>query len=133
MWLIAVLAALAGGTALFVASLWVAKQHRVRARHDPHSHYKAIVEQGHDGIVIVDPTTQRIEFCNTAFTTRLGYSQDDTAALGLADIFVDASLAADALTRRLLDVNSGGMLQIQQRCKNGSLVDVDVRRTLPLG
>ena len=114
------MAALAGA-ALGAVRRYLRRQRAVDAR------YKAIIDQTNDGIVIVDSSTDQVQYCNPAFLTRLGYTGAEVASLTLGDIFADGSASTESVLGRLHDVDSRLAINLQQRCKNGSLVDIEVR------
>jgi diguanylate cyclase (GGDEF)-like protein/PAS domain S-box-containing protein len=109
------------GTALAAFRRYVSHQKSVDAR------YKAIIDQANDGIVIVDAQTQAVLYTNPAFLNRLGYTDAEAKALTLRDIFADGNTAPESVLARLRDVNSPMALNMQQRCKNGNLIDSEVR------
>ena len=65
-----------GFLAVLTAALAVTLSLRQYFRHrrTVDSRYKAIIDQTHDGIVIVDSATHRIQYCNPAFLARIGYT-----------------------------------------------------------
>ena len=89
--------------------------------------YKAIIDQTHDGIVIVDAAAYQVQYCNPAFLARVGYSSEEALALTLADLFADGDAAADSVLARLRNADSKLAVNVQQRCKGGALVDIEVR------
>jgi len=89
--------------------------------------YKAIIDQTSDGIVMADAATQRIEYCNPALLARLGYTAAEVTALTLQDIFADGAATPDSVLRRLRNVDSRLALPLQQRCKSGAFIDIEVR------
>jgi diguanylate cyclase (GGDEF)-like protein/PAS domain S-box-containing protein len=111
---------LAGGV-LFALKRHFRHQRSVDAR------YKAIIDQTNDGIVIVDSATHQVQYCNPAFLARLGYTSDEAAALTLPDIFADGTASSESVLARLRNADSRLALNIQQRCKNGALIDIEVR------
>jgi diguanylate cyclase (GGDEF)-like protein/PAS domain S-box-containing protein len=117
---IAILAALAL-IALLACKLYVRRQTSVDAR------YKAIIDQANDGIVIVDAGAQTVLYTNPAFVNRLGYTADEAQALTLRDIFADGAATPECVLARLRDANSQMAINMQQRCKNGTLIDIEVR------
>ena len=116
----AILAALAL-IALPACKFYIRRQTSIDAR------YKAIIDQANDGIVIVDADTQTISYTNPAILSRLGYTADEARGLTLRDIFVDGAAAPDSVLARLRDANSRMAINMQQRCKNGMLIDIEVR------
>jgi len=109
------------GIGLAAFKRYTRRQNSVDAR------YKAIIDQANDAIVIVDAQTQAVLYTNPAFLSRLGYAAGEAQALTLRDIFADGAATADSVLARLGDANSQLALNMQQRCKNGSFVDIEVR------
>jgi diguanylate cyclase (GGDEF)-like protein/PAS domain S-box-containing protein len=99
----------------------------MRRRKSSDSHYKAIIDQANDGIVIVDARTQTVVYANPAFLGRLGCTNAEAQALTLRDIFADGAATPESMLTRLRDTNSQMALSMQLRCKNGSFIDVEVR------
>jgi diguanylate cyclase (GGDEF)-like protein/PAS domain S-box-containing protein len=120
-YVIAALLVLLSAAALF------AFKHHARRQKSVDARYKAIIDQANDGIVIVDAQTQQVLYTNPAFLERLGYSGIEAEALTLRDIFADGVAAPENVLARLRDANSQMALNMQQRCKNGNLVDIEVR------
>jgi diguanylate cyclase (GGDEF)-like protein/PAS domain S-box-containing protein len=88
--------------------------------------YKALIDQANDGVVIVDAESLRVQYANPAFLRCLGYSSEEAKTLTLLDIFADGEGDADGLLSRL-KVPGQMALNLQQRCKNGALLDAEVR------
>ncbi|HTC38392.1 MAG TPA: EAL domain-containing protein [Steroidobacteraceae bacterium] len=89
--------------------------------------YKALIDQANDGIVIVDSHTFQVLYTNPAFLNRLGYSNEEAQSLTLTDIFADRDATPDSVLARLIEADSQMALNMQQRCKNGSFFDTEVR------
>jgi diguanylate cyclase (GGDEF)-like protein/PAS domain S-box-containing protein len=89
--------------------------------------YKALIDQANDGIVIVDSHTYQVLYTNPAFLSRLGYSNEEAQSLTLTDIFADRDATPDSVLARLIEADSQMALNMQQRCKNGSFFDTEVR------
>jgi diguanylate cyclase (GGDEF)-like protein/PAS domain S-box-containing protein len=104
-----------------------ALQRYFRAQRSVDARYKAIIDQTNDGIVIVDAATHHVQYCNPAFLARLGYESADAAALTLTDLFADGNASAAAVLARLRNADAAMALNMQQRCKNGTFVDIEVR------
>jgi diguanylate cyclase (GGDEF)-like protein/PAS domain S-box-containing protein len=107
--------------AFFALPRYLRRQRSVDAR------YKAIIDQTNDGIVIVDSSTHRVQYCNPAFLARLGYTGAEAAALTLPEIFADGNASTESVLARLRNVDSRMALNMQQRCKSGALIDIEVR------
>ncbi|MEA3151956.1 MAG: hypothetical protein QOD56_2895 [Gammaproteobacteria bacterium] len=119
-----VLAVLLAGLA---AAMFITLRLYMRRRHSVDAPYKAIIDQTNDGIVIVDSSTHHIQYCNPAFLARLGYTDAEVTALTLSDIFADGSASRENVLARLRNVDSRLALNLQQRCKSGALIDIEVR------
>jgi diguanylate cyclase (GGDEF)-like protein/PAS domain S-box-containing protein len=109
-----------------VIALVAFKRHAGRQK-SVDARYKAIIDQANDGIVIVDALTQAVLYTNPAFLSRLGYTDVEAQALTLRDIFADGTATPEVVLVRLRDANSQMAINMQQRCKNGSLIDIEVR------
>ena len=123
--------ALLAFAALLSAALAAAAVYGVKAylrhRRSVDSRYKAIIDQTNDGIVIVDAESLKVQYCNPAFLARIGYSENESADLSLTDIFADAGSSPDTMLERLKDADPKRSLDLQLRCKGGTLVDIEVR------
>jgi diguanylate cyclase (GGDEF)-like protein/PAS domain S-box-containing protein len=118
----AILALLAIGAAAGIGlRRYVRHQRSVDAR------YKALIDQANDGIVIVDAITYQVLYTNPAFLNRLGYTNEEAQSLTLADIFADGNATPENVLGRLIEADSQMAMTMQQRCKNGSFFDTEVR------
>jgi len=85
--------------------------------------FKSLVKQASEGIVIVDFKDKRILEGNAAFYNLLGITPDEGANLAIPDLIIDDNVpATDHTIQRLLK----GKRELQLRCKDGSVVDVEV-------
>jgi diguanylate cyclase (GGDEF)-like protein/PAS domain S-box-containing protein len=121
-----VFAMLSSLLAAAVVALIAFKRH-ARRQKSVDARYKAIIDQANDGIVIVDAQTQAVLYTNPAFLSRLGYTDSEAQALTLRDIFADGAATPETVLARLRDANSQMAMNMQQRCKNGSFIDIEVR------
>ncbi|HTB28167.1 MAG TPA: EAL domain-containing protein [Steroidobacteraceae bacterium] len=113
--------------AAFAAAAVYGVKAYLRHRRSVDSRYKAIIDQTNDGIVIVDAESLKVQYCNPAFLARIGYSESESGDLTLADIFADAGSSPDTMLERLKDADPKRSLDLQLRCKGGTLVDIEVR------
>ena len=113
--------------AAVAAAVILAVKGYLRHRRSVDSRYKAIIDQTNDGIVIVDAESLKVQYCNPAFLGRIGHSETEARDLTLTEIFADAGSTPETLLARLKDADSKRSLDLQLRCKNGALVDVEVR------
>jgi diguanylate cyclase (GGDEF)-like protein/PAS domain S-box-containing protein len=124
MLLVAFAALLAAAVA---AAVILAVKGYLRHRRSVDSRYKAIIDQTNDGIVIVDAQSLKVQYCNPAFLGRSGHLETEARDLTLTEIFADAGSTPESLLARLTDADSKRSLDLQLRCKDGALVDVEVR------
>lgn len=122
--LAAFLALLAAAVA---ATVLIGLKRYVSHRQSFDSRYKAIIDQTNDGIVIVDAVWHRVQYCNPAFLARVGYTRAEAEALTLTDIFTDAESTPDSILARMKHADSQMALNLKLRCKNRTLIDVEVR------
>ena len=115
-----ILAVIAGIIA-FAIKRYIRHQRSVDAR------YKALIDQANDGIVIVDAHSYQVLYSNPAFLSRLGYTNEEAQSLSLTDIFADRDATPESVLSRLVEADSQMALSMQQRCKNGSFFDTEVR------
>jgi diguanylate cyclase (GGDEF)-like protein/PAS domain S-box-containing protein len=113
--------------AAVAAAVILAVKGYLRHRRSVDSRYKAIIDQTNDGIVIVDAGSSKVQYCNPAFLGRIGYSETEARDLTLTEIFADAGSTPETLLARLKDADSKRSLDLQLQCKDGALVDVEVR------
>jgi diguanylate cyclase (GGDEF)-like protein/PAS domain S-box-containing protein len=118
---VALLAALVAASVVIVLKRYYGHRLAVDSR------YKAIIDQTNDGIVIVDSKRHEIQYCNPAFLERIGYTKSEAQGLTLPDIFADANAPPEGVLARLSSADSHMALNLQLRCKNGALIDVEVR------
>ncbi|MGO9934638.1 MAG: diguanylate cyclase domain-containing protein, partial [Steroidobacteraceae bacterium] len=121
-----VLAALLVLLALVAALIFALKGY-FRHQRSVDARYKALIDQANDGIVIVDAKSHQVLYTNPAFLGRLGYTNEEAQALTLSDIFADGTAPPESVLARLRDANSQMAINLQQRCKNGSFFDTEVR------
>jgi diguanylate cyclase (GGDEF)-like protein/PAS domain S-box-containing protein len=110
-----------------VAVILIAIRRYFRHQRSVDARYKALIDQANDGIVIVDSHTHQVLYANPAFLSRLGYSNEEAHSLTLTDIFADRDATPESVLARLVEADSQMALNIQQRCKNGSFFDTEVR------
>jgi diguanylate cyclase (GGDEF)-like protein/PAS domain S-box-containing protein len=113
--------------AVVAACLIIASKRYFGHRRSVDSRYKAIIDQTNDGIVIVDAKRYKIQYCNPAFLTRIGYTSAEAIGLTLSDIFADGDASPESVVARMKDADSQPPFNLQLRCKNGALIDLEVR------
>ncbi|MFL6602466.1 MAG: putative bifunctional diguanylate cyclase/phosphodiesterase [Steroidobacteraceae bacterium] len=118
------LAAIAGALFTGAASSWIWS--RIRRPEGPSDACRAAFEQSPDGMLIVNAESLRIIDANIALQRTLGYSLDEFLKLELKQVFTDGNENPEPLLRKLRDPNPRAPFQIRQRCKDGSLLNVEI-------
>jgi diguanylate cyclase (GGDEF)-like protein/PAS domain S-box-containing protein len=123
------LAVLAGALFTGAASSWIWSRIRRAdpAVDAPTDACRAAFEQSPNGMLIVNAETLQIIDANGALQRTLGYSLDEFLRLDLKQVFTDDSENPEALLRKLRDPNPRAPFQVRQRCKDGSLLNVEIR------
>jgi diguanylate cyclase (GGDEF)-like protein/PAS domain S-box-containing protein len=107
-------------------------RHRRRAGREgqqlPDAPYKELIDQSNDGVIICDASTYELLYTNLALQTRLGYDQDEILALALGDVFAVDKAELEVMNARFRGTLSQFALNMQHRCNNGDLIEVEVRR-----
>ncbi|HEY4210651.1 MAG TPA: EAL domain-containing protein [Steroidobacteraceae bacterium] len=118
-------AALLGALASALAVPWLqALLRKRRRRHD--QALRASFEQSPNGMLVVDSTSLRVIAANPAIQRSLGYVLPELLEMTLEQLFVDEAGDADGLMIRLRDPNPRLPARISQRCKNGSLLNIEI-------
>jgi diguanylate cyclase (GGDEF)-like protein/PAS domain S-box-containing protein len=76
---------------------------------------------------MVDAESLRIVDANPTLLRTLGYSLEEILRLDLSRVFTDQSDNSEVLLRKLRDPNPAIPYQIGQLCKNGTLLNVEIR------
>jgi diguanylate cyclase (GGDEF)-like protein/PAS domain S-box-containing protein len=123
------LAAVAGALFIAVATAWMWSRTRKAggAAEITGDACRAAFEQSPNGILVASAETLRIIDANLALRRSLGFSLDELLRLDLSQVFTDDSQNSEALLKKLRDPNPGVPFQIRQRCKDGSLLNVETR------
>ncbi len=88
---------------------------------------KTVLNTTVDAIVMVDVESMKFSFANKAFSDLLGYSSDEIAKMGLADIHPPEQMAQiRAAFERNLKGEIGGISDLPINRKNGSLFFADL-------
>jgi diguanylate cyclase (GGDEF)-like protein/PAS domain S-box-containing protein len=122
------LTALTGVLAFTTAWPWIRTfQKKREGAGEPRDACRAAFEQSTNGILLADGVSLQIIDANPAMQRALGYTQTELCALRLSQVFSDETESADALMRKLQDPNPHLPLPIRQRCKNGTLLSVEIK------
>ena len=92
--------------------------------------YRAVIEQATENIFLVDVETKRIVESNPAFQRTLGYSEAELRRMTLYDVVVADRESIDTNVRRVLERKSPFVGVRKYRCKDGSIVDVEVSASI---
>ena len=89
--------------------------------------YRAAFEQSPNGILLVDADTLAVMDANPSLLGTLGYTLEEILRLDLSRVFTDQGENSAALLRKLRDPNPRMPLQLGQICKNGAILNVEIR------
>jgi diguanylate cyclase (GGDEF)-like protein/PAS domain S-box-containing protein len=109
-----------------LAVLAVSKLRRARAQGAANTHFFDAVEQSPNGVLVAEAPGYRILTANSAALRSLGYTLDELRRLTLAEVLVDEAGESDALQAKLRSPDPRTPLAVRQRCKNGTLADIEV-------
>ena len=109
--------------ALAVLAWRAVRRRRREPRIDP---LQAAFDQSPSGMLLVDSQTLKIIAANPALQRSLDLAPPELGAMTLAQLFSDESADSDELMRRLRDPNPRMPARIRQRCRNGTLQNVEV-------
>jgi diguanylate cyclase (GGDEF)-like protein/PAS domain S-box-containing protein len=98
-----------------------------RRRDLPDAHYKALIEQATDGVLIVGKKDGRVLYINTALAARLGDASDVATKLTLKDIFAGEDISIASLVAKFDGAGADMPVLLQQRAKGDACIDVEVR------
>ncbi|MFA6901215.1 MAG: response regulator, partial [Desulfurivibrionaceae bacterium] len=93
--------------------------------------FRRLIDRANDYFVVIDPETSRFLDVNQATCNRLGYNREEMLAMGVADVdLILPDLAAwrnNLATLRQLESRTS---ERQMRCKDGSIVPVEINASL---
>ena len=87
--------------------------------------YRNILESANEGVLLVDPKGRIVE-TNRAYCDITGFSRDELITMTISDIDAQESREDTAAHLGAVGAHGGDRFMTRHRCKNGSLVDVDV-------
>lgn len=108
------------------------KRHRSveKALRESEERYRSLVKQSSDGVYIFDPKTAKILEANDQFKKMLGYSEEEIPDLSLYDIVVHRKEIIDSSIKKVLREGVYIYGLRHYRCKNSSIIDVEISGTL---
>ncbi|MCA1847689.1 MAG: PAS domain S-box protein, partial [Actinobacteria bacterium] len=92
--------------------------------------YRAVVKQAAEGIFLFEAATGDILESNAAFQELLGYTAEELLSMKIYDLVARDRESIDRNIQRILDEGSRFVGERRYRCKDGSLVDVEVTASL---
>jgi diguanylate cyclase (GGDEF)-like protein/PAS domain S-box-containing protein len=95
-------------------------------RNGSDSRYRALLEQSPNGTLMAYAANLKIVDANPAAQRSLGLSLGELRSLTLDQLFIDPSNDGESLQRKLRHPVPRSPLHLQQRCKNGSVLDVEL-------
>jgi len=120
---------LGGLAGLWCAALaygaWYFLRARRATRPDPDATRRAVFEQWPTTALMLDPQTLRIVAANPAALRNTGYSAEDVRTIPFTELFSAAGTEEHALLARLQEATSRSPVELRQRCKDGSVRDVE--------
>jgi diguanylate cyclase (GGDEF)-like protein/PAS domain S-box-containing protein len=120
---------LASGAGVVCAVLllqWIRRRSRTGAGLAVPEHFHAAIEQSPDGVLFVHAATLAIVDANPALLRTLGFTLAELRALKLEQVFTDEAGDVEAMLTRLRDPMPRQPIQIRQRCRSGSVIDVEI-------
>jgi len=108
------------------------KRHRSveKALRESEERYRSLVKQSSDGVYIFDPKTAKILEANDQFKKMLGYSEEEIPGLSLYDIVMHPKEMIDSSIKKVLRYGVYIYGLRHYRCKDGSVIDVEISGTL---
>ncbi|HEY3104015.1 MAG TPA: PAS domain S-box protein [Pyrinomonadaceae bacterium] len=112
-----------------VAEMWDNARHTAELNNSEEK-YRAVVEQTSEGLMLSHIETLRVIECNAAFARMLGYTVPEALMLTAYDFVVDDRDAIDARVAIYRREGTGITGERRFRCKDGSILDVEINMTV---
>ena len=112
-----------------VAEMWDNARHTAELNNSEEK-YRAVVEQTSEGLMLSHIETLRVIECNAAFARMLGYTVTEALMLTAYDFVVDDRDAIDARVSIYRREGTGITGERRFRCKDGSILDVEINMTV---
>jgi diguanylate cyclase (GGDEF)-like protein/PAS domain S-box-containing protein len=121
------LGALAGlWCAALLFGVWYLMRWRQAVGPGTHAARQAVFEQWPTTALVLDPATQQIVAANPAALRHTGYSHDEVRKLPFSQLFsAEGTADGQLLLARLQDATARAPIEMRQRCKDGSLRNVE--------
>ncbi len=88
--------------------------------------YRSVMEQSADAIWLYDPDTKQVLESNPAFQEMLGYTAEELHRMTNYDFVAHSREDVDSAVQRVLHKRRGFFGERKYRCKDGTLLDVEV-------
>ena len=112
-----------------VAEMWDNARHTAELNNSEEK-YRAVVEQTSEGLMLSHIETLRVIECNAAFARMLGCTVPEALMLTAYDFVVDDRDAIDARVSIYRREGTGITGERRFRCKDGSILDVEINMTV---
>jgi diguanylate cyclase (GGDEF)-like protein/PAS domain S-box-containing protein len=114
-----------------LAMLYFRVRRRARGTSNANDPYFAAIDQSPHSVIIADASTLRILTANPAAQRSLDYSLDELRGRALAQILTDETAENETnLQSKLRNPDPRTPITLRQRCKNGTLVDIELAGSL---
>lgn len=101
-----------------------------RERQEKEERYRAVVAQASEGIFLVDADSKYFLEANAALQNLLGYTSEEVLGITLYDAIASDRESIDRDVQQILTQKHHFTSEWQYRCKNGSLITVEVSANL---
>lgn len=101
-----------------------------RERQEKEERYRAVVAQASEGIFLVDADSKSFLEANAALQNMLGYTSEEVLGITLYDAITSDRQSIDHDVQQILTQKHHFTGEWQYRCKNGSLINVEVSANL---
>lgn len=99
-------------------------------RQEKEERYRAVVAQASEGIFLIDANSKRFLEANAALQNLLGYTHKEVLEITLYDAIASDRESIDRDVQQILTQKHHFTGEWQYRCKNGSLINVEVSANL---
>jgi diguanylate cyclase (GGDEF)-like protein/PAS domain S-box-containing protein len=124
-------AAIAAAVLGALSILYLRMRKRASATHIANDPYFAAVDQSPHSVIIADAATLKILTANPAAQRSLDYTLDELRGRALAQVLTDETPENETnLHAKLRNPDPRTPITLRQRCKNGSLVDIELAGSL---
>ncbi len=98
---------------------------KLALRRESATRYRAVLEQSPNGMLIADAETLRVIDANPALRQGLDYTLEELRDMTLTQLFAQERDDAEELLAKLREPDPRVPLQLRQRCKNRTLLEVE--------